>query len=313
MNHKVLIKSNKSNNYIVTIAIGNKYLKEWIDYAKPTWIKYCKNHKLGLIVIIKDLIDKKDQYWKKATWQKMLLGSYLQNRIKIKNMCYLDTDILINPNSPNIFNQHNEKRITVISESFNMPYNLDFAKKKLAFLRNRYYSKRYPLDSSLHMSVKQKYEFHNIKPQKDYACAGVFVINIKKFSKIFESWFYKYEKNIKTLTGGGDEPIFNYEVFNSKKVKLLSYKFQALWMYEMAIKFPFLYKMKKNKKLIKECIESTMMDNYFLHFAGSWHEGKMWKIRDIFSKIDLIKFDSEFSGYLKKKLSGKPKGRILPK
>ena len=56
-----------------------------------------------------------------------------------------------------------------------------------------------------------------------------------------------------------------------------------------------------------------MMDNYFLHFAGSWHEGKMWKIRDIFSKIDLIKFDSEFSGYLKKKLSGKPKGRILPK
>ena len=81
----------------------------------------------------------------------------------------------------------------------------------------------------------------------------------------------------------------------------------------MATKFPFLYKIKKDKKLIRECIESTMMDNYFLHFAGSWHEGKMWKIRDIFSKIDVIKFDNEFSNYLKKKLYGKPKGRILPK
>ena len=29
------------------------------------------------------------------------------------------------------------------------------------------------------------------------------------------------------------------------------------------------------------CIESSLINNYFLHFPGSWHEGKMWKIKGI--------------------------------
>ena len=81
----------------------------------------------------------------------------------------------------------------------------------------------------------------------------------------------------------------------------------------MAIKYPYLYCYKNKKNLtIKQCIEATLADNYFLHFAGSWYEGQMWKMKDIAAKEFLIE-NKQFLKYLKKKSIGKAKGRILPK
>lgn len=309
--HDLLIKS-YNQNYLVTIAIGNKVYSDWKKFSFPLWKKYCKKNKIGLIVIKKNLIEKNNKYWKKATWQKMLIGDYIQScKIKVKNLCYLDTDILINPNSPSIFKFHDEKKISLISESFNLPYNLDHARRRVSFLRNKYYSKNYPLDSSLFMSIKQKYLYHKLKPQKDYACAGVIVFNIFYFAKLMKSWFYKYNKRIKTLTGG-DEPIYNYEIFNSKKVKLLNYKFQALWFYEMAVNYPFLYSLKEKKnRVLKDCIETTLLNNYFLHFPGSWYEGQMWKIKDFLNNKSAIQ-SNKYYKYSLKKVYGKPIGRVLP-
>ena len=86
-----------------------------------------------------------------------------------------------------------------------------------------------------------------------------------------KNWFYKYKKNTNTLTGGGEEPIFNYEIFKTGKTKILDYKFQALWLYEIANKFPFLYEYKNQKNMIiKKCVQASLEDNYFLHFAGKW-------------------------------------------
>ena len=108
----IILKSKNKKNYLVTIAIGKKCLDDWTKYAKPLWLKYCKRHSLGLIVIIKDLLSKKKTlFGKKATWQKMLIGSHLSSSgLNINNICYLDTDILINPNSPNVFKNHEKKK-----------------------------------------------------------------------------------------------------------------------------------------------------------------------------------------------------------
>lgn len=311
--HELIIKS-KNGNYLVTIAIGKKTYSNWKKFALPFWKKYCLKYGIGIVVITNDLIDKKNKFWKKATWQKMLIGNYLlKEKINVTNVCYLDTDILINPFAPNIFSYHKTNKISLISESFNMPFDLEYVRKKVSFYRNQYYSKKYPLDSSIFMDIRNKYLFHNLEPQKDYACAGVIIFNLKKFSDIMYSWFFKYKKNIKTLTGGGDEPIFNYEMFKTKKVNLLNYKFQALWFYEMAMHYPFLYNLKNKKtKLVKDCIQASLSNNYFLHFAGSWHEGQMWKIKDIMIKKSDNKFYEKFNKYIKKKVFGKPAGRILP-
>lgn len=313
--HQLVLNSkNKKKNFLVVVAIGKKALLEWNKYSKPLCLKYCKKYSLGLIVITDDLIDKEDPFWKKATWQKMLVGNYLNEvGLKIKNICILDLDILINPNSPNIFDHHDKKKISVVSMLKYLPYDLNFIRKRISFNRNRFYSKKYKLDSALFMNIKQIYKYHKVKPQKDFACSGLVVFNSEKFSKKMKSWFYKYKKDIDTLTGGGEQPIWNYEVFKTGSVKILDYKFQALWIYEIAFKYPFLYEYKnRNNKIIKKCIEASLEDNYFLHFAGKW-EAHMWKTKNVFNNSNNVKSNDKFLKYLKKKSYGKPIGRILPK
>lgn len=308
-----LILESTSGNYIVSIAIGKKYLKLWNEYFKKNWIIYCKKNNIGLIIITKDLIDKKNIFWKKPNWQKFLIGKYLEKKYskKIKNICYLDTDIYINPFSPNIFDSHDEKKISVVSMFKNLPYDLFETKKKISYLRHNFFSKKYPLDSSLFMNINQIYKYHNLKPQKDYFCSGMYVFNLKNFSRAMYEWFFKYTNRSTSITGG-EQTHLNYEFFKKGKIKMLSYKFQSLWVYEIVNKYPFLYnKNFRKKELILECVEKSILENYFLHFAGSWHESDMFKLKKIFSKKK-INFYKKYYNYLKIKPHAKPIGIIKP-
>lgn len=311
---KIIIKPGQSGNIIVTIAIGKEYTENWMKYALPTWQKYCERHKLGLVVFDDDLISKNDITWKKPTWQKMIIGDYLSKHLEnVVNVCYIDSDFIINYFAPNIFDFYTPSTIGLVSQYRNLPYVQEDVKRRIAFFRNRYYDNNYPLDSALFMSLKQIFEFHNLPVQKDYACAGLFIMNVKRHAAIMKEWFEKYDKNIHSVTGGGDECHFNYEVQNYGKITWLDYKFQAIWIFEMAWKYPFLYDFGRNNDvLIKECIEASLFTNYFLHFAGSWHESNMWKVGGILSEDRSQKIFSEFENYLKQPVSGVPVGLIKP-
>ena len=126
-------------------------------------------------------------------------------------------------------------------------------------------------------------------------------------------WFKKYGKNVYSITGGGEEAHFNYELQNWGNISWLDYRFQALWIYEMAWKYPFLYDYGCNdNELIKKCVEASLFTNYFLHFAGSWYESEMWKNERIANGEFLEEFE-QFDNYMKRPVSGKPKGQIKPK
>ena len=310
---KIIYSPKKSKNYIATIAIGKNYYSNWRKYILKNWLHYCKRNKIGLVVVYKDLINKNSN-WKSPNWQKLLIGhSILRYKLKIKNVCYLDTDILINPLSPNVFKNYKSDRISLVSQVKNIPYSLEMIRRKIAFNRHNFYKKEYPLDSSLFMSLKQIYKYHKVPNQNDYACSGFFIFNVNNHSNFFKKIFDKYNIKTKTLTGG-EEPLFNYEVLSKQKIKWLNYKFQALWIYEICHRFPFLYELgKKYNSLTKKCIEICLMDNYFLHFAGSWHESGMWKIKNIFESKKINSLNKKFKNYEKLKLKAKPKGRIIGK
>lgn len=310
---KIILPPGQTKNVIVTIAIGEKYFNSWLEYSLISWKAYCNKYDLGLIVLDEELIDKQDSFWKKATWQKMLIGEYLlKQNIVINNICYLDTDFLLNIYSPNIFNFYNNDKIGLVSQVKNLPYNELDVKKRIAFFRHNFYDKNYPLDSALFMNLNQIFSYHNLSVQNDYACAGLILFNQDNHSELMRKWFYKYEKNIDSITGGGDECHFNYEVQSWGNIQWLDYKFQALWTYEMAWKYPFLYNhvnMKTENYI--QCIEASLFTNYFLHFAGSWHESDMWKYGSLInSKSNLLE---QFIEYDKTALSGSPKGIIKPK
>jgi len=312
----IAIQPRKTKNTLATIAIGKQYFDSWKNYAFPSWKAYCERHGLGLIVFTKELISKEDPFWKKPNWQKLLIGHVLlKEGFKIDNICHLDTDILINPTAPNIFDSHHEQTISVISQQRDLPYSsLLEINKRIAFLRHNFLDKAYPLDSALFADLKQVFDYHNLPEQKDYLCTGVYVFNILEHSEMMREWFYKYPKNIHSLTGGGEEPHLNYEIQSYGKIRWLDYKFQALWVYEVAWKYPFLFFDKgENASLIKACVEASLFANYFLHFAGSWHESQMWKINGILQDEKTLRMFEDFADYLKMSVTGIPKGIIKPR
>lgn len=312
---KVLIEPGKTKNVIATLAIGDEYYQSWIRFAFPTWKKYCERYELGLIVCDTDLVQKESNKWKKRQWQKLLIGEYLKHNFStINNVCYLDTDILINYIAPNVFDFYNSDTIGLVSLDKNLPYSRNSVLRRIAFLRHNYYDINYPLDSALFMSLKQVFEFHRLEIQEDYACTGFFIFNVAAHSEIMSTWFSKYDCNIESITDGGEQTHLNFELQNWGKISWLDYKFQALWLYEIAWKYPFLYDFGRNQKvLIRECIEASLFTNYFLHFAGSWYESDMWKADGILESSHQQKKFEEFSEYEKIPVTGEPKGVIKPK
>jgi len=311
MSIEIILHSSEDNNYIVTTAIGKKYYDDFLRYSFNSWEKYCKKYGIGLAVVVRDIISKTHFNYKKANWQKFIVAAELRKVVSVKNICHLDTDILISPIAPNIFDFHEKDYISVVSKRKNLPYSLNLALKRIAFLRNHYYSPSYPLDSSLFISLNDLYSFHNLENPSilDETCSGVFVYNVDKFEAFFEDLFHKYDKDIKSLSNGGDQTHFNFHVLNGP-VKFLDYKFQSLWTYEQAVLYPFIYD-SRHKKSIKSCIQASLMNNYFLHFAGSWHESNMWKMKNIIDKSFEI-ICHNFSEYEKKPQTGKPLGQVKP-
>lgn len=309
---QLLIEAQGSQkNYLATTAIGGDYYQVWKEYAYPSWSIYCKKYGIGLIVFDQNIVDEDDSSYKSGAWQKLLIGSVLlKEGLEASNVCHLDTDILISPASPNIFCEYDSEKIAVISQVRNMPYDNMYVRRQIAFYRHYFYDERYPLDSSLFISLEGLWKYCGFAFHSDYFCSGVFVFNIRKHNELLKSCFYDYGSD---PLGGWEEVTLNHVVQTYGKIQWLDYRFQALWVNEMASKYPFLYHYGRNDKLlIQECIESSLYTNYFLHFAGSWYESNMWKEVKVFDNPNKIKRIDGFTQYLKTPVTGTPQGKIRP-
>ena len=312
---KKILDTGKSKNAIVTIAIGEKYYNLWKKNSSKLWINYCKKYDLGLYIVDNDLVSKDNKVWKKATWQKLLIPEEIKKTgLNLERVCYLDTDILISPNAPNIFDFHESETIGLVSVRNKLPFPLENVLRKMAFQRNLHYSNNYPLDSSLFISLDEVYKFHGLENMGDECCMGLILFNPRLHGKQMKKSFEKYSSDIKTVTNGGDQTHLNYEFHKFAKVSKLDYKFQAIWPYEMAWYYDFLYRKnyQTNQSLIRDCIESCLSRNHFLHFAGSWHESEMFNVGKFFEDKNIKDMIKRFQDYLTKPVKGQPLGIIKP-
>jgi len=305
---RIYIKPQKK--IIATIALGKDYQKIWKKNIYPFWKIYCKIHNLGLVVFEEDLIEKNDIFWKKATWQRLLVGEKIKKKFpKVEDVCFLDTDIIINPTAPNIFNFQKKNKINLTSLRNFLPFEYKKTIRKMAYFRKKYINKKYPLDSLLNADLKTLYKSDKLEPQKDEMCVGVMMFNIKKFSRKLHDWFYLFEKNIDTTTGGGCQTQLNYLILKNKYENLLDYKFQSIWIFELVNRFPFILKNINNLSYLGYLTTTILLDNYFLHFAGGGIESTFWRTKEFTKRID-INLLKEFNKYYFKKLKGLPKIKI---
>tara|TARA_Y100000816_G_scaffold292601_1_gene288970 strand:+ start:2366 stop:3304 length:939 start_codon:yes stop_codon:yes gene_type:complete len=301
---KKIIFNKKYKNCIASIAIGQQHFLDWQKYSKPYWVDYCKKNKLNLIIFDKLLIKPGHIYFKKINWQKLLIGDEIKKNFKnIKNVCYLDTDILINFSAPNIFKNFDKNKISVVSKRFRLSYDYDKTVKKIAFFRKKFVNKKYSLNSAINISLKKLYKIHNLEVQKDEFCSGVYVFNVSKYSRFMRDIFFKYDKNVKSITNNGDQTHINYEFQKNAKVKFIDYKYQTIWLYELINYYPFLLFL-KDQKLTSNCVTASLFNCYFLHFAGTGPESNVWKNKSIISKSYMNRnFLNEYNRYLKKKIT----------
>ena len=301
--------------YLVTIAIGKQYLQNWTAISLPSWKVYCEKYDLGLMVFKGELINSSHKSWKKPTWQKLLIGTQLKSRGFARGtICYLDSDIIISPYALNIFRYHTGKSFGLVSKRKNLPYDLDRTLKAVAYNRKRFYSENYPLDSALFISIENLYKFHNLRPQADEACMGLIIFDLEKHSTKMEHWFHLYDKSVSSITNGGDQTHLNYHIQSDEIPEWLPYSFQALWTYEMAAYYPFLYRpdFSRDPATILACVEATLYRNSFLHFAGSWPESEVWRLTPRLFGSEPNNYTNDLINYLNVPVSGDPLGMIKP-
>lgn len=311
---EILISPKGQRNFIATIVIGEKIYSKWLLHSAPSWMRYCETYGLGLIIFKESLIEPDHPKWKKPTWQKLLIGEkLLESSIDVDFVSFLDADIAISPFAPNVFDFVRKDSVALVSLRTNLPFQDLMVKKRLAFLRNRFVSARYPLDSALFISIDDLYKWHNLKPQLDEACMGLFIFEPKKLGKLMKSWFLQYDCGVESITDGGDQTHFNYFLQKYCSINWLPYEFQAIWAYEMAYYYSFLYREKSVPiELGRRCLISCLSRNFFIHFAGSWGESDYWTL----CGEDLeLEFQTEFEGfqdYYKAPYQGLPQGVCKP-
>jgi len=128
---RIYIKPQKK--IIATIALGKDYQKIWKKNIYPFWKIYCKIHNLGLVVFEEDLIEKNDIFWKKATWQRLLVGEKIKKKFpKVEDVCFLDTDDFWKKNkiTHQIEYLNNNLDYSIVYSNFNI---LEKKKKNIRF------------------------------------------------------------------------------------------------------------------------------------------------------------------------------------
>lgn len=307
--------SANSKRAIVSTAIGGSYFNKWDLYSRGSWESYALRYNIALVIFKSDLDKHENLYKKNGAWQKFLIPKTMQEQLpNIEEICLLDTDIIISPMAPNIFDTRDSDNFAVVSSFLDLPYPLEDINRRISFFRNKYYSSNYPLDSLIFASPEYLFQIADLKIRSNYFTSGVVVMPVKDSVDLAEIYF-TITKDMAENATAWEEVHFNDYIQSKHKLQWLDYRYQVIWNFEMAWKYPFLYEFGASiadQELARSCVENSLWSSYFLHFAGPWFESLAWEVSPIFNSKKPTSEIFKFIDYLKTPVNGLPKGKIIP-
>lgn len=105
---------------LFTFTIGDKYVKEFADYFRPSVEKYCKKYSIDLVVATEPFVPFVDKH--DLCCQKLLICSQPWAS-KYDAIAWIDADIIISPNARNIFEEVKGPEVLFVQHE---PYNDTF-------------------------------------------------------------------------------------------------------------------------------------------------------------------------------------------
>jgi hypothetical protein len=296
---------------LITLAIGAGYLERFERLSLPLWRIYAERNNLGLAALIEPYDDPGE---KRFDWQKLLVGKALRSLTSdARRACFIDYDIIPNPFSPDIFFELDPGLVGFVSQRKSLPYGgVDDVLRRVAFFRNKSSRGEYPLDSYLTASPEKIFIDHGLSPYFDYGCGGLFMFDIYSHSAYLEGVFYRGQRGFGFEVNPGEEVYLNHALQSLNELRWLSYKWHAIWQFEMAWSYPWLYK-KENQTIgkITDAIVSTISRVNFLHFVGSW-EKWAWEYCEFLSSPEVLIELEALAVFNRRRLESPSLGLIFP-
>ena len=257
---------------LVTFVVGEGYT-DLFNIVKQSWQKYADKCNADLI-IVNDYIDYSSLNGRSPIWQKLLLVNAKQLK-KYKTVCYLDSDIYINSESPSIFENEISDKIGVVRhESIFYPDNEKIHNKR--YLKVWDVANRDPVTAGKIKNLfTTYYSNYGLKLDDELKFnAGVLLFNPQLHGNFFENIYYKYIND----AFDQDQTAINYELIKNDIYQEIDNRFNAQLGGVFSQYYPFLYFMDdKAVKFLKYpifrnlsmmCLANVIEINYIIHFAG---------------------------------------------
>lgn len=232
---------------LVTICIGEKYLQQYNTLFRPSQEKYAKKCGYDFLVIT-DYIDKKFTHPDTICMQKQLICSLKWAQSYDFIIC-VDSDIIINENTPTIHNEYNfGDKIGVVNQS----------QPTLQARIEGQIHKGYEVTAKDYYKLKSN---HSI--ETDHIINGGLMVWQPKIHKNFLKNIYeKYIGNQINHPAGYhyEQSVIGYEIQKNNMHYFMDMKWNALW----ANNKYYFNTMKKQPLTLQEFYNT----NYFTHLAG---------------------------------------------
>ncbi len=269
---------------LVTLAIGDRYLASYKRYCHETWSKYAKQHNLDIVVIETIIDDSPRAQLRSPAWQKCLVLSHKNVKL-YDQVAWVDSDILINPTSPSVFENVPLEMIGAV-DLFATPNVEDYriwlekfyeywTKNGTSFINN-------VTPTDYHKNFGFEGEFQSVVQ------TGVLVLSPQYHSGLLEHVYNNYEDKGEARWNYEMRPL-SYEILTNELAYWLNPKFNMPWPYIKQFLYPFLnssdsYIHKAMNKVMRKsglapkfslaakCVTTAFLNNYFLHFSGKASE-----------------------------------------
>jgi hypothetical protein len=303
-----------SDRWLLTTAIGGDYLERWTTSVLSSWQHYADNHKLGIAVVTSDLFTDSEPSLNGA-WQKMLAPRALRDLLAREVRCaLLDTDLLIAPGAANVFDVLPPAQFGVVSQEIGLPLPAAELRNRIAHLRREFLDPSFPLSSILNATPRQVFEWAGLSPFDDYFCTGMIIVDTASHADaLAEAYSAAPQHDAYDAIGAWEEVWLNHWVQSRDDVTWLDYRWHALWIFEVAANYPFLYAPEASEELARWCLGASLMRNEFVHLAGRWESGLLGEASPEFPHInDVTTFIHHIRRAERSNVEASQRGKLFP-
>ena len=259
---------------IVTLVAGEKFQSEFHASFYSRWRRYADRHGLGFVVISQLLDVSPRGVARSPAWQKLLVHTAPETA-GYQRLAWIDADVVIRPDSPNIFEFVPNDKVGAVDD-FATP-----TKAGHSLVMDELY-RRWDREGIRYASNRTPREYYaNYGIDCDFASVvqtGVMVYEPARHGALFEDVYRRYEEGAESSLNHEMRPL-SYELLKAGVVHWLDPKFNMQWSYYRELHYPFLddkasfsfsglFEQRTRRRLLARCVNTAYRNNYFLHFAG---------------------------------------------